>query len=141
MCSSLTNMVSLKVSFIFLNCMVCNRRWRNLLRIVGSSNVIRSRGRQGEKPCVSYLRRSELSAHVGQHKSYNLIAKGMVKEFGWRRGRKVCGALRKAVAVFSHRMCIDWCNSLSQPLKCNSLSPHKDPELAKLKAKSHVGVR
>ena len=37
----------------------------------------------------------------------------------------VCGALRTAVAVFAHRMCTIWCKSLSQPLKCSSLTPHE----------------
>ena len=31
--------------------------------------------------------------------------------------------------------------SLSQPLKCSSLTPHEAPELAKLQAESYVGVR
>ena len=53
----------------------------------------------------------------------------------------VCDVLRTAVAVFAHRMCIIWCKSLSQPLKCSSLTPHEAPELAKLKAESYVGVK
>ena len=53
--------------------MVCNRRQRGLLVIVGSSAVY-SRGRQGEKPYVSFLRRSELSAQVRQHNSNTLYS-------------------------------------------------------------------
>ena len=30
--------------------------------------------------------------------------------------------------------------SLSQPLKCNSLTPHEAPKLAKLQEESYVGV-
>ena len=63
------DMVSLKVSCIFAHCVVCNRRRRDLLGIVGSI-AVRSWDRQGKKPCVSYLRRSELSAQVRQHNSY-----------------------------------------------------------------------
>ena len=86
MCSSLTNMVSLKVSRIFVHRVACNRRRRDLIGIVGSS-VVRSRGRQREKPRVSYLRRSELSTQVRQHNSYTSYSHGLVKEFRWRRGR------------------------------------------------------
>ena len=53
----------------------------------------------------------------------------------------VCGALRTAVAVFAHRMCTIWCKSLSQSLKCSSLTPHKAPELDKLQAELYMGVR
>ena len=52
-----------------------------------------------------------------------------------------CGALGTAVAVFAHRICTIWCKSLSQPLKCSSLTPHEAPELAKLQAEPYVGVR
>ena len=52
-----------------------------------------------------------------------------------------CGALETAVAVFAHRMCTIWSKTLSQPLKCSSLTPHDAPELAKLQAESFVGVR
>ena len=51
------------------------------------------------------------------------------------------GALRTAVAVFAHRMCTIWYKSLSEPLKCISLTPHEAPELAKLQAESYVGIR
>ena len=51
------------------------------------------------------------------------------------------GALGTAVAVFAHRMCTIWFKSLSQPLKCSSLTPHEGLELAKLQAESYVGVR
>ena len=61
MCSSLTDMVRLKASCLFLHYVVFNRRRRDVLGIVGSS-AVRSRGKQGEKPCVSCLHRSELSA-------------------------------------------------------------------------------
>ena len=79
MCSSLTSMVLLKVSCIFVHCVVCNRRRRDLLGIVDSS-VVRPRGRQGEKPCVSHLRRSELSSYVGQHNSYTSYSQGYGEE-------------------------------------------------------------
>ena len=36
-----------------------------------------------------------------------------------------CGALGTAVTVFAHRMCTIWFKSLSQPLKCSSLTPHE----------------
>ena len=36
--------------------------------------------------------------------------------------------------MFAHRMCTIWCKSLSQPLKCSSLTPHEAPELAKFQA-------
>ena len=48
---------------------VRNRRRQVLLGIVESS-AVRSRGRQGEKSCISYLRRPELSAQVRQHNSF-----------------------------------------------------------------------
>ena len=53
----------------------------------------------------------------------------------------VCGALGTAVAVFAHRMYTIWSKSLSQPLKCSSLTPHEAPEVAKLQAESYVVVR
>ena len=71
----------------------------------------------------------------------HLIAKVMEKSSDGAAYETFCGAVRTAGAVFAHRMCTDWCKSLSQPLKCNSLTPHKAPELAKLQAKSYVGVR
>ena len=80
MCPSLTNMASLKVSCIFVHRVVCNRRRWDLLGMVGSS-VVRSRGRQGEKPCVSYLRRSELSSQVRQRNSYTSYSQGYGKGF------------------------------------------------------------
>ena len=40
--------------------------------------------------------------------------------------------------MFAHRMCTVWRKSLSQPLKCSSLTPHEAPELAKLQAESFV---
>ena len=49
--------------------MVCNRRRRDLLGIVGSS-AVRSSGRKGEKPLVSCLHLSELSVQVRQHNAY-----------------------------------------------------------------------
>ena len=52
-----------------------------------------------------------------------------------------CGALGTAVAVFAHRMCTIRGKSLSQPLKCSSLTPHEAPELGTLQAESYVGVR
>ena len=42
--------------------------------------------------------------------------------------------------VFAHRMCTNWYKSLSQPLKCDSLTPTEAPELARLQAASYVGV-
>ena len=51
----------LKISCLFALCVVCSRRRTYLLRIARSSEA-RCRGRQGERPCVSGLRRSELSA-------------------------------------------------------------------------------
>ena len=52
-----------------------------------------------------------------------------------------CGALRTAVAVFAHQMCIIWCKSLSQSLKCSSLTPHEAPELAKLQGRVVCGSK
>ena len=43
--------------------------------------------------------------------------------------------------MFAHQMCTIWCKSLSQPLKCNSLTPHEASELAKLQTESYVEVR
>ena len=71
----LTDMVSLKVSCLFVHCMVCIRRRQDSLGIVGSS-AVRSWDRQGEKPCVSCLRRSESSAQVRQHNSYTSYSQG-----------------------------------------------------------------
>ena len=68
-------MVSLKVSCLFVHCVVSNRQRRDLLGIVGSS-AVRSRGRQGEKSCVSCLRRFELSAQVRQQNSYTSYSQG-----------------------------------------------------------------
>ena len=56
------------------------------------------------------------------------------------RRKRFCGALRTAVAVFAHRMCTDGCKSLSQPLKCISLTPHEALEDTKLQAESYVEV-
>ena len=75
MCSLLTNIISLKVSCIFVHCVVCNRRRRELLGVVGSS-AVRSRGGQVEKPFVSCLSRSELSAQARQHNSYIHYSQG-----------------------------------------------------------------
>ena len=69
-----------------------------------------------------------------------LIDKVMVKEFRAAKTEILSGALRTAVAVFAHRMCTMWRKSLSQPLKCNSFTPHEASELAKLQAESYVGV-
>ena len=71
----------------------------------------------------------------------HLIAKGMVKEFRWRAAAFFCGALRTAIAAFTHRMGPDWCKSLPQPAKWISLTPHEASELAKLQAKLYVRVR
>ena len=141
--SSLREMVSLKFRVFSYICVVYNRRQRDLLGIVGSSGVrTRSRGRQCERRCVSYLRRSEPKVlELDSITLIHRIAKGVVKNFRWRRGRFFCGALRTAVAVFAHRMCTDWCKILSQPLKCISLTPHEAPKLAKLQTKSYVGDR
>ena len=89
------------------------------------------------------LHRSEPSVQFRQHDSYstNLVAKGTIKEFLWYRGRTIECALRTAVAVFAHQMCIDWCKSLSQPLKWISLTPHEAPEVDKLQVASYVGAR
>ena len=54
---------------LFVHYVVCNRRRRDLLGIVGSS-AVPSRSRRGKKPCVSCLRRSELSTQVRQHDYY-----------------------------------------------------------------------
>ena len=123
-CSSLTNLVvSLRVSCIFVHCVVCNRRQRDFLRIVGSSVVhsLSGQARQGEKPCVSYLRRAELSSQIRQRSnSYKSYRQGYREgEFSsdGAAGENLCGALRTAVAVFARRMCTDWCKSLSQSLK------------------------
>ena len=71
----------------------------------------------------------------------DLIDKGVAKRSDGAAAETFCGALRTAFAVFTHRLCTDWCKSLSQPLKCNSLTPHEAPELAKLQTESYVGVR
>ena len=71
----------------------------------------------------------------------HLIDKGMVKDFLSAEAEILSGALRTAVAVFAHRMCTIWWKSLSQSLKCNSLTPHEVSELAKLQAELYVGVR
>ena len=70
----------------------------------------------------------------------HLIVKGIMNCIG-AMVETVCGALRTVVAVFAHRMWTIWCKSLSQPLKCSSLTPHEAPKLAKLQAESYVGVR
>ena len=67
-----------------------------------------------------------------------LIAKRIMKEFNWRRGR-------------NNRVCVedggrgvrssDAHPSLSQPLKCISLTPHEDSKYVKLWVTSYVGVR
>ena len=38
-------------------------------------------------------------------------------------------------------MCPIWRKSLSQLLKCSSLTSHEAPELAEFQAESYVGVR
>ena len=98
MLSPLTDMVLLKVSFFFVHYVECNRRRRYFLGIVGLY-AVRSQGRQGEKPSVSCLRRSELSAQVRQHNSYltHLIVKSMAKKLGWRRGRNVLWCVEDGV--------------------------------------------
>ena len=72
--------ILLNISCIFVHSVVCNRRRRGLLGILGSSAVL-SRGRQGEKPCVSNLRRFELNAQVipVQHNSYRSYNQGYGK--------------------------------------------------------------
>ena len=69
------------------------------------------------------------------------LVEGIVTDCIGAQAETFCGALRTAVALFAHRMCTIWCKSLSQPLKCSSLTPHKAPELAKLQAESYVVVR
>ena len=79
-------------------------------------SAVRSRGRQGEKPCVSCLRRFELSAQVRQHNSYASYSEGYTEGLPMGIAAETfCGAFRTAVAVFAHRMCTDWCKSPSQP--------------------------
>ena len=63
MCSPLTDMVLLKVSCLFVHCVLCNRRRRDLLRIVRLSGA-RYKGRRRERLCVSGLRSPQLSAQL-----------------------------------------------------------------------------
>ena len=71
----------------------------------------------------------------------HLRVEGIANELNRAVAEMFCGALGTAVAVFAHLMCTVWYKSLSQPLKCSSLTPHEAPELAKLQAESYVGVR
>ena len=65
----LTDMVLLKVLCLIVHCVVCNRRRRDLLRIVSLSEV-RYSGRHRERLCVSgCLRSPELSAQSRQPNS------------------------------------------------------------------------
>ena len=130
MCSPLTDMVSLKVSCLFVNCVVRNRQRRDLLGIIGS-RVVHSRGKGRNLVfliCVGLNCMLKLDNITLIH----LVAKGTVEEFRWRRGRNVLWCVEDGgLGVCSsnvHRLV----QSLSQPLKCNSLTPHEAPELAKL---------
>ena len=134
-------MALLKVWCIFVHCVVCNRRWLDLLRIERLFGV-RHSGRHRERLCVSALRPPELRVlKLDDVTLLHLIVKGIVNELHRCDGQNGCGALRTAVAVFARRMWTIWCKSLSQPLKCSPLTPHEAPELAKLQAESYVGVR
>ena len=64
-----------------------------------------------------------------------------MKGFRWCRGRNSGVCSEMPVEVFVCLMCTNWCINLSQQFKCNSLMPHKTPELTKLQAASYVGVQ
>ena len=51
------------------------------------------------------------------------------------------GALGTAVAVSAHRMCTIGCKSLSQSLKCSSLTPHEAPELSQIAGRVVCGSK
>ena len=104
---------------------------------VGSATVVGTVRDSVFKPCILLNRVLKLEYRTLLH----LIDKGMVKESRSAETEILSGALRTAVAVFAHRMCTIWCKSLSQALKCISLTPHEASELAKLQVESYVVVR
>ena len=75
MCSPSADMVLLKVSCIFVHYVVCNRRRRDLLRIVRLSGA-RYSARHRERLCVSGLRSPELSAQVRRPNSSTSYSQG-----------------------------------------------------------------
>ena len=73
-------MALLKVWCIFVHCVVCNRRWLDLLRIERLFGV-RHSGRHRERLCVSALRPPELRVlKLDDVTLLHLIVKGIVNE-------------------------------------------------------------
>ena len=130
--------VSLKVSCLYVHCVVCNRRRRHFARNRRLACGC-SRGRQREKPYVFCLRPSELSAQVRQHNSYTSYSQEYVEGVpmaprpiffvvhGGRRSRCLL------IGPIGAKACLSRSNA-------NSFTPQEAPELAKMQAKSYVGV-